>query len=383
MYVWMYDRRIDLRLFAKERSLFLLGPRQTGKSTLLRHLFPDALYIDLLTSEVFRQFSSAPETLRHAINDHQLVVIDEIQKLPNLLDEVQHLIDTRGTRFLLTGSSARKLRRGRANLLGGRAFFLSLHSLVSTEIGFERIDELLQRGGLPGIVDSPLSWEALKAYTGTYLREEIQAEALTRSIGNFARFLDVAAHFNGAQINYTKIGRDSEVPPRTVRDFVGILQDTLILHVLPPFRASPTRKLTATDKVYFFDIGVANALCGRRSLHQGSAEYGTALEQLVFLELRAAIDYLRLDTRLAYWRTLTGVEVDFLVGDELAIEVKSTRRVGPSDLRSLRAIGKDLTLRQRLLVCREPYQRRTEDGIDIMPVQTFCKRLWQGALLVP
>ena len=383
MYVWMYDRRIDLRLFAKERSLFLLGPRQTGKSTLLQHLFPDALYIDLLTSEVFRQFSSAPETLRHAINDHQLVVIDEIQKLPNLLDEVQHLIDTRGTRFLLTGSSARKLRRGRANLLGGRAFFLSLHSLVSTEIGFERIDELLQRGGLPGIVDSPLSWEALKAYTGTYLREEIQAEALTRSIGNFARFLDVAAHFNGAQINYTKIGRDSEVPPRTVRDFVGILQDTLILHVLPPFRASPTRKLTATDKVYFFDIGVANALCGRRSLHQSSAEYGTALEQLVFLELRAAIDYLRLDTRLAYWRTLTGVEVDFLVGDELAIEVKSTRRVGPSDLRSLRAIGKDLTLRQRLLVCREPYERRTEDGIDIMPVQTFCKRLWQGALLVP
>ena len=132
MYVWMYDRRIDLRLFAKERSLFLLGPRQTGKSTLLQHLFPDALYIDLLTSEVFRQFSSAPETLRHAINDHQLVVIDEIQKLPNLLDEVQHLIDTRGTRFLLTGSSARKLRRGRANLLGGRAFFLSLHSLVMT-----------------------------------------------------------------------------------------------------------------------------------------------------------------------------------------------------------------------------------------------------------
>ncbi len=377
----IYSRQLDLRPFAGERSLFLLGPRQTGKSTLLRHLFAEALYIDLLESEVFRQFSTAPETLRHAVNDHQLVVIDEIQKLPNLLDEVQRLIDTRGTRFLLTGSSARKLRRGRANLLGGRAFFLSLHPLVSAEIGFDRIDDLLQRGGLPGIVDSPLSWEALKAYAGTYLREEIQAESLTRSISNFSRFLDVAAHFNGAQINYTKIGRDAEVPPRTVRDFVGILQDTLVLHVLPPFNAAPKRKLTATDKVYFFDIGVANTLCGRRSLPQGSTEYGTAFEQLIFLELRAAIDYLRLDFPLSYWRTRTGVEVDFLLGNELAIEVKASRHIGAQDLRSLRAISKDMTLRRRLLVCREPYARSTEDGIDIMPVKTFCEHLWQGALL--
>ena len=167
----------------------MLGPRQTGKSTLLKTRFPQALYIDLLADEVFRQLSSAPESLRHAVGDHKLVVLDEIQKLPGLLDEVQRLIDTRETRFLLTGSSARKLRRGRANLLGGRAIFFQLHPLTSIEIGLDGIDRLLERGGLPGIVDSPIHWEALKAYAGAYLREEIQAEALTRSIENFSRFL--------------------------------------------------------------------------------------------------------------------------------------------------------------------------------------------------
>ena len=376
----MYDRQIDLRPFARHRSLFLLGPRQTGKSTLLRNHFPDAPYIDLLADETFRRLAASPESLGNVVQDHEVVVIDEIQKLPRLLDEVQRLIDIRGTRFLLTGSSARKLRRGRANLLGGRALFFALHPLTSAEIGFDRTDALLTRGGLPGIVDSPIHWEALRAYAGAYLREEIQAEALTRSIENFSRFLDVAAHFNGQQINYTKIGNDAEVPPRTIKDYIGLLQDTLVLHVLPPFRGTGKRKLAATDKVYFFDIGVANALAGRRTLQPGSPEYGLALEQLVFLELRAAMDYRRLDTRITYWRTRTGLEVDFLLDDHTAVEVKATRNASSRDLRSLRALAEEIGPRSRLLVCREPHARRTDDGIEILPVRTFCERVWSGEL---
>lgn len=230
-------------------------------------------------------------------------------------------------------------------------------------------------------VDSPIHWEALKAYAGAYLREEIQAEALTRSIQNFSRFLDVAAHFNGQQINYTKIGNDSQVPPRTIKDYIRLLEDTLILHTLPPFMQRNMRKLSATEKVYFFDIGVANALSGRRSLPIGSPEYSTALEQFIFLELRAAIDYLRLDAELTYWRTQTGLEVDFLVSDAIAIEVKATKRASPSDLKSLRAIGEERRLKKRVLVCRDPYAQETEDGIHILPLRRFCEWLWDGNLL--
>ena len=377
----MYARQLDLGPFARHKSLFLLGPRQTGKSTLLRHDFPDALYIDLLANEVFRQFAAAPERLRDAVGDHKLIVIDEIQKLPGLLDEVQRLIDTRDVRFLLTGSSARKLRRGRANLLGGRALFFNLHPLNSCEIGFDRISVLLQRGGLPGFIDSHIYWEELRAYVGAYLREEIQAEALTRSIENFSRFLDVAAHFNGEQINYSKIGNDADIAPRTIKDYVKILDDTLVLHILPPFRHRGKRKLAATEKVYFFDIGVANALVLRRETQPGSPEYGKALEQLVFLELHAAIQYQRLDVVLSYWRTRTQIEVDFLVDDRIAIEVKATKRVSPGDMKSLRIIAEELNLQRRLLVCHEPYPRQTEDGIEIMPITEFCKQVWEGELL--
>ena len=376
----MYARKLNLRPFAQQKSLFLLGPRQTGKSTLLRHDFPDAHYIDLLDNELFRHFASAPERLRDAVGEHKLVIIDEIQKLPGLLDETQRLIDTRDVHFLLTGSSAGKLRRGKANLLGGRALFFTLHPLSSCEVGYDRIPELLQRGGLPGFVDSPIYWEELRSYTGAYLREEIQAEALIRSIENFSRFLDVAAHFNGEQLNYSKIGNDADVAPRTIKDYVKILEDTLVLHILPPFRQRNKRKLAATEKVYFFDTGVANALVRRRELPPGSPEYGKTLEQLIFLELRTAIEYQRLDTMLSYWRTQTQLEVDFLLDDRIAIEVKATKRVSPADTKSLRAISEELNLQKRLLVCHEPYRRRTEDGIEVMPVAEFCQQLWEGEL---
>ncbi|MCY4282812.1 MAG: AAA family ATPase [Gammaproteobacteria bacterium] len=378
----MYARKLNLQPFARHKSLFLLGPRQTGKSTLLQRDFPEACYIDLLDNEIFRRFAGAPERLRDAVGGHKQVIVDEIQKLPGLLDETQRLIDTRDVHFLLTGSSARKLRRGKANLLGGRALFFNLHPLCSAEIGYDRIPDLLQRGGLPGFVDSPIHWEELRAYTGAYLREEIQAEALTRSIENFSRFLDVAVHFNCEQLNYSKIGNDADIAPRTIKDYVKILEDTLVLHILPPFCQRNKRKLAATEKVYFFDIGVANALARRRELPAGSPEYGKALEQLVFLELHAAIEYQRLEVRLSYWRTRTQLEVDFLLDDRIAIEVKATKHVAPADLKSLRAIAEELNLEKRLLVCQEPYYRQTEDGIEIVPVAEFCKRLWEGEVIL-
>ena len=375
-----YPRQLDLSPFLAHRSLFLLGPRQTGKSTLLRRRYPEARTIDLLDSAQFRSFSARPERLGEVVGNDELVIIDEVQKLPSLLDEVQRLIDADRARFILTGSSARKLKRGQANLLGGRALFFNLFPLTSVEAGWERIRHMLQVGGLPGVIDSPIAWEELKSYVGAYLREEIQAEALTRSIENFTRFLDVAAHFNAEQINYTKIGSDAEVPSRTIRDYVRILEDTLILHVLPAFRGL-RRKTAATEKVYFFDVGVANALAMRQSVQPGTKEFGKALEQFVFLELKAALSYSRSDTPLTYWRTRTGIEVDFVIGDEIAIEVKGTGKVAKGDTKSLMALSDELTLRRKIVVCTETDRRVTQEGIEILPIEDFCRALWEGSLI--
>ena len=377
----MYKRALELEPFIDRKSLFLLGPRQTGKSTLLRSRLPETLYIDLLASDTFRAYSARPELLREVVQGHNQVIVDEIQKLPSLLDEIQWLIDTQNTRFLLTGSSARKLKRGRANLLGGRALFFYLHPLSSYEIGYDRIANLLQTGGLPGIVDSPIAWEELTAYVGAYLREEVQAEGLTRSIENFSRFLDIAVHFNAEQINYSKIGNDAEVPPRTVKDYVKILADTLLLHLLPPFKHAKGRKTVATEKVYFFDVGVANALARRKTIQPGTPEYGKAFEQLVFLELNSALHYKRLDSRLSYWRTRTHIEVDFLVDNRIAIAAKGTGKIANNDLKPLRQLDEELNLQRKIMVCNERDPRKTADNIEIMPLAEFCQQLWEQGLL--
>jgi predicted AAA+ superfamily ATPase len=359
--------------------LFLLGPRQTGKSTLLKTQFPHAIYIDLLHNDTFRMLSRAPETLRELVTSSQnIVIIDEVQKLPVLLDEVQALIDRDSDlRFILTGSSARKLKRGAANLLGGRALFYSLHPLVSKEVAFDRLEDQLCRGSMPGILDSELYWEDLKAYVGSYLREEIQAEGLTRSIENFSRFLDFCAHLNGEQMNYTKIGNDADISPRTIKDYVKILEDTLVGYCVPPFRSKSGRKTVATEKFYLFDVGVAHALLGRKSIERGTPDFGKALEHYVFLELKAKIDYGRFDQKISYWRTQNQLEVDFVLDDSIAIEVKGTGRVTASDLKGLIAIKEDLPIKRAILVCTESHKRITESGIEIIPIGEFCRELWQ------
>ena len=376
-----YSRTVDFDAILQHKSIFLLGPRQTGKSTLLRSRLPQTPYIDLLSHERFRQLASRPESLGEMVQSEELVIIDEVQKLPVLLDEVQRLIDQQNKKFILTGSSARKLRRGNANLLAGRAIFFHLNPVTSFEVGYKNIPKLIERGGLPGIFNSEIHWEELQAYVGSYLHEEIQAESLTRSIENFSRFLDVAAHFNAEQINYTKIGSDAEVPPRTIMDYMKILEDTLLIHILPPYKSGTKRKVSSTEKIYFFDIGVANALAKRRTIPTGTTEFGKAFEQLVFLELNSANQYHRLERTLSFWRTRTNLEVDFVVDNSIAIEVKGTGNVIDQDLKSLRALAEEAPLNKQIVVCNEKSYRKTNDNIEIMPIEHFCRALWEEKLL--
>lgn len=378
----MYDRLLDLDDVLHHRSVFLFGPRQTGKSTLLRARFPQARVFDLLEADTFRQLSAYPETMRQTLRpEDRLVVVDEVQKLPALLDEVHLLIERdKRLRFVLTGSSARKLKGGGANLLAGRAWVARLHPLVAAELPAPRLLDRLSCGSLPAVLDSPRPFEDLRTYVGTYLQEEIRAEGLARSIEAFSRFLDTAGVCNGEILNYTKVANDAGIPARTVRDHFQVLEDTLVAHLLPAFRRAGRRKAVATSKVYFFDVGVANVLMKRGPVQPRSEAFGRTLEHLVFLELKAFLDYRRLDAPLAYWRTHGGYEVDFVVGDAVAIEVKGTGRVSERDLKPLRMLGEETHLQRRYVVCTERVRRRTEDGIDIVPVEEFLAALWQGAV---
>ena len=249
----------------------MLGPRQTGKTTYLRARFPEAHYVDLLDARTYRELTARPERLRESLSPHEkLVIVDEIQKLPELLDEVHLMIEQRkDLRFILTGSSARKLKRGGANLLAGRALTCRLHPLVSAELDFTHVEKRLSRGGLPAVFDSPIPWEDLHAYAGTYLQEEIQAEGLTRQISSFSRFLEIAAVGNGQLLNYTAIASDVGLTARTIQGYYQILEDTLVGHLLEPYRKSRKRKAVSSAKFFFFDVGVANVLSGRTRLSPG------------------------------------------------------------------------------------------------------------------
>ncbi len=376
----MFNRVVDLKSLISRKSFFLFGPRQTGKSSLLRHLFPEATYIDLLEADTFRQLTARPEILRQSLLPlrQTLLIVDEIQKLPPLLDEIQLLMDrNKALRVILTGSSARKLKRGNANLLGGRAWTCALHPLVSPELPEESLAQRINRGGLPAIYSSPDYQEELKAYVGTYLKEEVKAEGLTRSIEGFSRFLEVAGLSSGEQLNYTAVANDAQVPARTVREHYRILTDTLLGHELPAYQKTLRRKPVSTAKFYLFDIGVANVLKHQTSVEPGSSAFGHGLEHLIFLELKAYLDYERLDKPLTYWRSRQPQhEVDFVIGDDVAIEVKSKTVVSPADYNGLLILSEERTLKRRIVVCREPRPRRTDEGIDIMPVETFLKSLW-------
>jgi predicted AAA+ superfamily ATPase len=396
----MFTRTLDITPTLEAKSAFLFGPRQTGKSTLLANRLPEALFISLLRADDFRQLSAAPERLREWIGGHRfpkkkpkLVVVDEIQKLPSLLDEVHSLIESdKSLRFVLTGSSARKLRRSGTNLLGGRARRLALHPITSQEFTSDAgkrdaLDTLLQWGGLPSVLGSKSPKEDLEDYIGGYLKEEIQAEAIVRSIESFSRFLNTAALSNTEQVIFSAVGSDAEVPARTVREFFGILEDTLVGTLLPAYRGTSSRKAMAAAKFYLFDVGVANALQGRFALRAGTPEYGKALEHLIWRELTSALSYLSLDSTLYYWRSLSQFEVDFVLehrGERspfLAIEVKGKRVISAKDCKGLVALAEDFPKIRKVVVSLEPRRRKTESGVEILPVREFLDELWAGEWL--
>jgi predicted AAA+ superfamily ATPase len=370
-------RALDLGALVAKKSHFLLGPRQTGKTTLLRRALPEARVYDLLDAGTYLALSHRPSRLAEELGPKdRVVVIDEIQRLPELLNEVHRLIEERGVRFLLTGSSARKLRRGGVNLLGGRARTMHLHPLTCRELGAQfDLRRALTHGLLPSIYFSDDPRADLQAYTGSYLQQEILAEGATRNLPAFSRFLHVAALCNGTIVNFTNVANDAQVARTTIYEYFGILQDTLLLQELPAWRKTRKRKPLVSSKYYFFDVGVATALQGREA-RPGTPEFGASFETYLMHELMSYRDY-KSGEPLSYWRSTSGFEVDFILGDHTAIEVKARENVTPQDLKSLRALAEEKNLKRYLCVSLEPRRRQVE-GVVILPCRQFLEALWDG-----
>jgi predicted AAA+ superfamily ATPase len=370
-------RALDLAGLLAKKSHFLFGPRQTGKTFLAREALPGVRVYDLLDSSVYLALSQHPGRIAEELGPRdRLVVIDEVQRIPDLLHEVQRLIERRGMRFLLTGSSARKLRRGGVNLLGGRARTRHLHPLSWRELG-PRFDlaHVAERGLLPSIYFSDDPRHDLAAYAGDYLQQEIVAEGAARNVPAFSRFLRVAALCNATLVNFSKVASDAQVKRTTVYEYFSILADTLVLHELPAWRLSRKRKPLASSKYYFFDVGVVGALQGR-PFRIGTPEFGQAFETWLFHELVCHRDYVSGEA-LHFWRTTSGFEVDFIIGDHTAVEVKAAERVSAGDLRGLRAFADEKKMRRYLCVSLER-RRRTTDGVTILPYADFLEGLWGG-----
>lgn len=375
------ERALDLAL-PQGRSAFLWGPRKCGKSFFLRHQLaaPADGIIDLLESDTCAEYLARPSLLRERYRGG-LLIIDEIQKVPALLDEVHALIEGRGGQFILTGSSARKLRRGHANLLGGRARRFELGPLSVREVtGFD-LEQVMVSGLVAPhfLSDDPIA--DLRSYVSDYLRDEIAGEAAVRNIPAFAEFLRVAAITSSEQLNATNVAREAGVSAKVVRGYFEILEDTLLGSRVRPWTRSRTRRMALTEKFYLFDVGVANYLARRRP-QAGSAEFGKSFEHYIWMELESYRRYRDPELEIRFWRTASGIEVDFVLGDlEAAIEVKGTGRVHDGDLRGLRALADEARPKRRVVVCLERTPRRLDDGIEILPWRRFIDELWAGAVV--
>lgn len=373
----LVHRVLDLPALLAKKSHFLLGPRQTGKTFLIQHTLSKARVYDLLDHSVYLALSQNPGRIAQELMPaDRIVVIDEIQRLPELLNEVHRLIEKGGRRFLLTGSSARKLRRSGVNLLGGRARTKYLHPLTFKELGDQfNLAKATERGLLPSIYFSDDPRADLQSYAGAYLQQEIVAEGVTRNVPAFSRFLKVAAFCNGTIVNFTNIANDAQVKRTTVYEYFEILKDTLVLYELPAWRKTKKRKPLASSKYFFFDVGVVSALQGRR-FRPGTPEFGEAVETYVMHELISYRDYVS-DEPLSYWRSTTNFEVDFILGDHTAVEVKAKENVSDQDLKSLRAFAEEKQLKRYVCVSLEPRARKI-DGISVLPLIEFLEALWNN-----
>lgn len=378
---------IDKKL--EKKSLFLFGPRQTGKSSYIRNqLREPRLSWSLLDNELYRNLSMRPSLLRNTlrakgINDG-IVVIDEIQRLPDLLNEVHMLIEETDIHFLLTGSSARKLKKKGVNLLGGRAGKLNFHPLVWPEItDYEiTIDKIFRTGLLPAAFSDDDCDSLLNDYVGLYVKEEIEAEREIRNLPPFWEFLRIAATESGEITNYENVARDVGISGVSVREWYNILIDTLIGFEVPPYRKTKLRKPNASSKFYLFDVGVTRKLQGLSVIEEGTTEFGRYFENYIAMEIRSFLDYSGLDKEgLKYWHAQSGQEVDFIIKEKVAVEVKATKHVSPRDLKGLKALMEEGLMEKYILVCREDYPQLLDNGILILPYKDFLSDLWGGRIL--
>lgn len=363
------------------QSAFLWGPRKVGKTYWIREHLSKQPVIDLLKTDTFAEYASRPALLRERYQDHRgLIVIDEIQKVPSLLDEVHWLMENKKVPFLLTGSSARKLKRGHANLLGGRAWKRHMTPLSYLEVtGFD-LEKVLLSGLLPPHFLSPNPEEELRAYVADYLKEEIAAEALIQNIPSFSDFLRVAALTSSELLNYTNVGRECGISPKVVRTYFQILEDTYLGFRISPWRRSKNRRLIETEKFYLFDVGVTNYL-SRRVPHPGTPEFGKSFEHYILMELMAYQAYRQPEMEITFWRTSTNQEVDFLINDkQLALEIKGSKRVHEGDIRGLKALLEDGPVSKAIVVSLEKQKRKITSQITVYAWQEFLRELWEGNL---
>lgn len=383
-----FKRILKMDLPARQ-SAFLWGPRKTGKTTYLKSHFPQSIVYDFLDTRLFLEFSKQPFLLREQLlarNPSELahpIILDEVQKIPQILDEVHLLIENHGLRFILCGSSARKLKRGQANLLGGRAWRFEMHPLVTPEIGEAPLLKILNGGMLPDhfLQDNPKL--SLQAYVQDYLKEEVFEEGLTRNVPAFSRFFDAAGYSQGELVNYSNISRDCGVDAKTVREYFQILSDTLLGTMIEPFKTRQGRQVIGkAPKFYFFDVGVAGMIAKRHLMsEERGVDFGKALEHFILTEILAYRSYKQSDFDIHFWRTKSGLEVDFVLGNgEVAIEVKGSSLVDQREFKPLHAFGEESKPKHRLLVCNEK-SPRISHGIRVLPWKLFLDELWSERII--
>jgi predicted AAA+ superfamily ATPase len=376
------EKMIPRLLTPPKQSFFLFGPRGTGKTTWLKSRFPNAVSIDLLEADVFRSYSARPERLREVVLAHpfcKTFIVDEIQKIPELLPEVHGLIEKKkGTQFILTGSSSRKLKRSGTDLLAGRAVAYSLHPFVAAELGSSfDLRKALEYGLIPLVVSSSEPAKVLQSYAALYIREEVQMEGLVRNIGNFARFLEALSFSHGSILNISNVARECEVERKVVEAYLNILEDLLLGYRIPVFDKRSKRMVSGHPKFYYFDVGVFRSLRPVGPLDKPEIVEGAALEGFIAQHLTAWNAYEGNPCKLYFWRTPSGTEVDFIVygkGVFWAVEVKNTAKVRDEDLRGLKAFKTDYPECKAFFVYRGK-ERLSKNGILCLPCEEFLKSL--------
>ncbi len=381
------DRILHIKLPPK-KSAFLWGPRKTGKTTYLKKAFPHSLFYDFLETDRLIRWTQSPFLLREEILAAEAkflklpIILDEVQKIPQVLDEIHWMIENKGCRFILCGSSARKLKRGRANLLGGRAWRYEMFPLVTPEIKEPKLLRILNHGMIPGhyLEDNPA--QSLQAYVYDYLKEEIFEEGLTRNVPAFSRFFDSMGYYHGELINFSNIARDCGVDSKTVKEYYQILEDTLLGTRIEPFKKRQSRQVIGkAAKFYLFDVGVAGVITKRRLVEEKGEAFGKAFEHFILMEIIAYRSYRGLDFGIHFWRTKSGLEVDFILGDaEVAIEVKGASRVDSTEFKSIAAFRNEFKPKHSIVVCNESRKRLSRD-VAIVPWKIFLEELWNGKII--